>query len=465
MNSHTISRDKIIIKEDRQRQEFDPEKANELAESVYNKGLMHAPVLRPPHAEENFPADHLVLVAGECRIRALDLNWFLNRIPTYNGIPITKDAVPYSLLKDLTPLQAEEAELDENLHRTDLTWQERSTAMAKLHSLRSRQAMADGRVHTIADTAMETRGRSDGSYQDAVRKEIIVAKHLNNPEVQKAKTTEEAFKILKKQEETRKNIEHAAVVGKTFNSSMHTVLNVDCLQWMSEANPEQFDVILTDPPYGMGADEFGDGAGKLVNSEHHYKDDYEHWRQLMEQWCVLSYRVAKQQAHAYVFCDQDNFHELKQMMQDAGWYVFRTMLIAHKPNSGRVPLPDRGPRRQYETILYAIKGKKLTNMIASDVISTVQDANLTHGAQKPTALYEDLLKRSIRAGDSVLDSFCGSGTIFAAAHNLKVKATGLELNPEYFSISLKRLKSVENQGAPMDADALTAELNSMMGKK
>lgn len=465
MNQQTIPRNKIIIKEDRQRQEFDPEAANELAETMHNKGLMHAPVLRNPTEGEDYPADFLVLVAGERRIRALELNWFLARTVTYNGILITEDAIPYVNLGDLSPMEAEEAELDENLHRKDLTWQERSTAMAKLHSLRGRQAVAEGRIHTVADTAMETRGRSDGSYQDAVRKEIIVAQHLSNPEVQKAKTTEEAFKILKRQEETRKNIEHAAIVGKTFNSSMHTVLNVDCLQWMAEANSEQFDVILTDPPYGMGADEFGDGAGKLVNSEHHYKDDYEHWRLLMEQWCPLAYRLAKPQAHAYIFCDQDNFHELKQIMQDAGWYVFRTMLIAHKPNSGRVPLPTMGPRRQYETILYAIKGKKMTNLIASDVISTTQDANLTHGAQKPTALYEDLLKRSVRAGDSVLDAFCGSGTIFQASHNLKVKATGLELNPEYFSISLKRLKAVESQGTSMDADALTSELHLMLGKK
>ena len=465
MNFQTIPRNKIIIKEGRQRQEFDPEAANELAETMHNKGLMHAPVLRNPTPDEDYPSDCLVLVAGERRIRSLELNWFLNRTVTYNGVIITEGTIPYVNLGDLSPMEAEEAELDENLHRKDLTWQERSTAMAKLHNLRSRQALAEGRIHTIADTAMETKGRSDGSYQDSVRKEVIVAQHLSNPEVQKAKTTEEAFKILKKQEETRKNIEYAAAVGKTFNSSMHTALNVDCLKWMSEANPEQFDVVLTDPPYGMGADEFGDGAGKLVNSEHHYKDDYETWVTLMEQWCKMSYRVAKPQAHAYVFCDQDNFHELKQMMQDAGWYVFRTMLIAHKPNSGRVPLPTMGPRRQYETILYAIKGKKMINMIASDVISTTQDANLTHGAQKPTALYEDLLKRSIKPGDSVLDSFSGSGTIFQAAHNLKVKATGLEMNPEYFAIGMKRLKNVENQGAPMDGDALTAELHSMMGKR
>lgn len=198
MNFQTIPRNKIIIKEGRQRQEFDPEAANELAETMHNKGLMHAPVLRNPTPDEDYPSDCLVLVAGERRIRSLELNWFLNRTVTYNGVIITEGTIPYVNLGDLSPMEAEEAELDENLHRKDLTWQERSTAMAKLHNLRSRQALAEGRIHTIADTAMETKGRSDGSYQDSVRKEVIVAQHLSNPEVQKAKTTEEAFKILKK---------------------------------------------------------------------------------------------------------------------------------------------------------------------------------------------------------------------------------------------------------------------------
>ena len=30
-------------------------------------------------------------------------------------------------------------------------------------------------------------------------------------------------------------------------------------------------MILTDPPYGMDADQFGDGGGKMTGIEHHYK--------------------------------------------------------------------------------------------------------------------------------------------------------------------------------------------------
>jgi len=199
-----------------------------------------------------------------------------------------------------------------------------------------------------------------------VRKDIIIANHLHNPEVMKAKSADEAFKILKRQEESKRNVELAATVGKTFNSSIHELHNANCVDWMRQCAAETFDVILTDPPYGMGADDFGDGgSSRLANNQHHYKDDLPSWIALMKEWCPESYRVAKAEAHAYVFCDIENFPKLKELMKAAGWYVFRTPFICTKPNSGRVPLPDEGPRRQWECLLYAIKGHKKTTAILS----------------------------------------------------------------------------------------------------
>jgi len=448
----------IILAPDRQRKEFEPVALGELSETIRTKGLLHALVMR--EAPEGF-----ILVAGERRLRAIQDMWMLGGDLKHDGQSIPEGMIPYTTLGQLTPLQAEEAELEENLHRKDLTWQENAAAMAKLHRIRSVQAQSEGRIHTVADTAMETKGRSDGSYQDSVRKDLIVAKHLHNPLVAAAKTADEAFKILKKQETTQKYIDQAAVVGKTFTASIHEIHNTSCLAWMATALPETFDVILTDPPYGMGADTFGDGGGgRLANNEHHYKDDYAGWQVLMQSWAPLSFRVAKSQAHAYVFCDIDNFHELKRYMKEAGWYVFRTPFICTKPNSGRVPLPDEGPRRQWECILYAIKGHRKTTAIYPDVITTTADAGLTHGAQKPVALFENLLQRSVRPGDVVLDAFAGSGTIFPAAHTFKCKAVGIEMNPEYYAICLNRLNLITNPPpVSVEANKLTNELQALMG--
>lgn len=433
----------------------------ELVTSIEELGLMHPPVLR-------YEETGLVLVAGERRLRAIQQIYELGSGFTHDGELVPEGMVPYTNLGDLTELEAEEAELDENLKRKDLTWQEHAAAVEKLHNLRIRQqehvfqeAIDAGKVtgdasqvaeqfpqHTVADTAQELTGRRDGFYHDTVRQELIVARHLDNPLVAGAKDAKEAFKILKKEEERRKNVALAVEVGKTFDVEKHSLFQVNCLHWMWDYAhgadlSSFFDVICTDPPYGMGAQDFGDGAGKMTAITHQYDDSYESWQTLMKAWAPLSFAITKPQAHAYVFCDFDNFHELKGYMQAAGWYVFRTPIINHKLNSGRVPLPDQGPRRQYELVLYAIKGKMPVTHIYPDVLSCTADDNTGHGAQKPVAVYQNLLQRSVRPGMRVLDSFCGSGPIFEAAHGFKCYAVGLEQSQEYYGKSLKRLQTLK----------------------
>src|SRR6185436_19286851 len=140
----------------------------------------------------------------------------------------------------------------------------------------------------------------------------------------------EAFKILKKQEQAEKHRELAEIVGRTYLAERHRLEQQDACSFLRSLPPQSVDVILTDPPYGMGADSFGDGGGKLAGIEHHYDDSPEAWRALMAEWCPLAFAVAKEQAHAYVFCDLDRFHELKLFMENAGRYVFRTPLVVHK---------------------------------------------------------------------------------------------------------------------------------------
>jgi DNA modification methylase len=441
--THSTHFDNIIIFDNRQRQEFEAESLVDLANSISAIGLLHAPVMRETPAG-------LVLVAGERRLRAMGDLWAMGSEIRHNGEIFAPYSVPYVTLGELSDLDAEEAELDENLKRSDLTWQERSAAIARLHALRIKQAALVGATHTIADTAKELRPEFEGKassefgdFHSKVRTDVILSDHLSNPDVAKAKTAKDAMKILKKQEDQRKHAELAERVGKNFNSSIHKLYHTDCIDWLGKCPDNTFDVVCTDPPYGMGAQAFGDGAGLLSNAEHHYDDSKSSWTILMESFAPALYRVCKPQAHAYVFCDIDNYHELKLLMEKAGWYVFRTPLINYKPRSGRIPLPEHGPKRQWEMCLYAIKGRKPVTGVYSDVISTVLEENLTHGAQKPVELYVDLLKRSVRPGDVVLDAFAGTGTIFPAAHQLKCKAVGLEKSAEYYGISVQRLNALD----------------------
>lgn len=436
--SHSIHIEKVIIAANRQRQEFEPEALTDLANSISARGLLHAIVMRET-------PDGLVLVAGERRLRALETIWLLGDGIRYNGADIPAYYVPYVTLGELDPLEAEEAELDENIKRKDLSWQERSEALARLHRLRERQAEAVGEQHSIADTLKEAR-TPQGSYSTE-RQTLLLADHLHKPEVANAKSPAEAFKIIKRDEERERNRTLAEKVGVNFSSASHKLHHVECVAWLADCPDNSFDVVLTDPPYGMGANAFGDGGGKLVGTDHQYDDSVEAWRDLMTAFLPEAYRVTKKEAHVYIFCDLDRFHELKQIAERAGFYVFRTPLIVYKLGSGRVPLPEHGPRRQYELCLYAIKGDKPVTGIYSDVISCKLEENIGHGANKPIELFVDLLRRSVRPGDSVLDAFAGTGTIFPAAHACKVYATGLELNSEYYGIAVKRLNALDSEPA------------------
>jgi site-specific DNA-methyltransferase (adenine-specific) len=61
-----------------------------------------------------------------------------------------------------------------------------------------------------------------------------------------------------------------------------------------------------------------------------------------------------------------------------------------------------------------------------------------HPSQKPEALLERIILASSNVGEIVLDPFSGSFTTSAVAIRLGRKAVGIDINPEYFKIGLRR---------------------------
>lgn len=433
--------DKLSIPEYRMRREFDPAKLSDLADSIKSKGLMHPLVV----AEES---GGYRLVAGERRSKAITL---LNNSKTNfmcNNELVPPGYFPVTLLSDLSPIELLEAEFEENVIRADLTWQEHTLATAALSELRKQQAQSAGETFTIRSVASEIAGHeAQGSEITKVSNAVIVAQHLADPEVAKAKSQKEALKIIQKKAEAS----HREVLAQTFDLSKtpHTALKGSALELASSLPNATFDVILTDPPYGIDADKFG----SMADVTHQYKDDFDYALKCYQMVAREGFRVCKDSAHAYVFLDPRYFDKISLEFALAGWEVWPVPLIWNKGN-GMLPRPEHGPRRTYEAILYAIKGGKKVAKVMPDVLNYALLTEKDHGAQKPVPLYVDLLSRSTVPGDKVIDFFSGSGTIFPACNKLRLVATGVEINETYYNLGVTRLDETEASGLPLELSNL-----------
>lgn len=427
----------IQIPPDRMRRTFPLDKLLSLGESIRRLGLQNAPVLRLV-GEEYF------LVSGERRFRAIKEIYDLGNTIRYDGMDVHPGTIPYTLFSDLDPIAAEEAELEENTRRENLSWPEESKAVARLKVLRDKQAEARGdKPVTNEALAEEIKGRGDGQFMATVRDQIMVSRYLDDPEVAAAPSLKEATKVIKKKEDAERNRKLGESVGRIFTADFHQCLNVDLKVWMPQAASEGFDVILTDPPYGMGADQFGDSGDTGTMQAHTYSDSFDNFRSLMDVFIPHSIRLARPQAHLYLFCDIENFFLLREELGKVGWSVFRTPLIWVNQDKARAPWPTMGPQRKYETILFAVKGKKTVLRMAPDVLEYRADTQLGHSAQKPVGLYKELVSRSAVAGSAVLDVCCGTGPIFPAAHELKCRAVGLELDQKSYGIAVNRIQKLK----------------------
>jgi len=430
----------ITIPPYRQRKEIEGEALGALMASIEANGLLQPIVVR------SGPDGRYTLVAGHRRLSAISNLVGLETRIRYGTAEIELGSIPAVDFGELDQLAAEEAELEENVRRVDLTWEERAAATGRLADLRSRKARAlGGESPSVGEISVEVRGSSSGPAHESTRRELILAPLLaaEAPHLKGTKSLDEAWKAHLREEDRQRNIALGQAVGATFGAHSHTLVHDDCIRWIRECPDSQFDVIITDPPYGVGANDFGDAGGRLTSQTHSYDDSPEEWQRLIGVLGAHWFRVAKPQAHLYVCCDIDGFSYAREWLRRVGWNVHRTPLVNFKRDGSRVPWPQHGPQRKWELVLYAEKGRRPVTRIYPDVIETKGDENLGHGAQKPVELYKNLLVRSVRPGDSVLDCFGGTGTVLVACHELQCKATYVEAEAEYYGVAVKRLETLE----------------------
>lgn len=467
-----ISRTDLFVPP-RQRSEIPRGPLEELRDSILGpSGLMHAPCVRFALPDDGTTCPY-VLVSGERRLRAIELIATSNKHFIYDGEVYFPGELPVTTLTHSEAADYLSAELEENIVRQDLSWTDRVRAVAKIHSLR---LAAQGPTHSTSDTAKELAAKGDGRAPDSVRVEIdraiIIQRHLSDPLIARARSAKDAMALITRKEEQRYASE---LIQRRNNASASNGMGPDgnsidlrlgdATTILPLFPPGTFDLVLTDPPYGISADSAGFRQKSGVGG-HQYSDSADTARRLISLAISEGYRLSRDRANLFMFLDIDLFHFARELCDRTGWATFRTPLHWVKSESeGLAPWGGQGPRRTVEWLLYATKGQRGLITSPLDVLrfSRVSRTDRLHAAEKPLDLLQYLIECSTLPGDSILDPFAGSGATLEAARNTRRRATGVELSTDAYHAALARLgsPSASPPSAPIIGGLYTAQDDSL----
>lgn len=226
------------------------------------------------------------------------------------------------------------------------------------------------------------------------------------------------------------------------------LMHGDCLDRMNDIPDGSVDMVLTDPPYGTTACKWD----SVIPFE--------------PMWAQLK-RVTKKNGAIVMTASQPFTSALGA--SNISWlrysWVWKKSSATGHLNARRMPMsnfedilvfcrsqPTYNPqglvpfgkitRRGNNGGCYGASGKKNLQEFTNyprRVLDVPSEGKTVHPTQKPVALMEYLIKTYTNEGETVLDFTMGSGTTGVAAKNLNRKFIGIELDPDYYSISCKRM--------------------------
>lgn len=208
----------------------------------------------------------------------------------------------------------------------------------------------------------------------------------------------------------------------------------DCLEIMPLMKPESVDLVVTDPPFFMPATHYQ----SRINWQRTWGDTSilkVFWERVME----MAIPRIKKTGHFLTFCNHESYPVFYPVMYER--FDFLKSLIWDKKHVGL----GRVWRNQHEMIIAARWDSAEFNengKLRADILyfEATPSANREHPVEKPLDLLSDLIETTTFQNNSILDPFLGSGTTCVAAKNLNRKSIGIEINPKYCEIAVKRLR-------------------------
>ena len=116
------------------------------------------------------------------------------------------------------------------------------------------------------------------------------------------------------------------------------------------------------------------------------------------------------------------------------------VLIAKKGKAAHTNNIELGKHGRYRTNVWDYAG---VSSFGKDRMADLAD----HPTVKPVALVADAIRDVTRPGEIVLDAFMGSGTTILAAERTKRRAYGIEIEPAYVDVAIRRWSAMTGEEA------------------
>tara|TARA_Y100000310_G_C20290813_1_gene627135 strand:+ start:48 stop:671 length:624 start_codon:yes stop_codon:yes gene_type:complete len=200
------------------------------------------------------------------------------------------------------------------------------------------------------------------------------------------------------------------------------IINKDCLEYMKELPDNYFDLVVTDPPYGINIAKDGNIGGDNLGKAKDY--GVQEWDKSIPSKEIFQeiFRVSKNQI---IFGGN---YMIEHLHNSACWIVW------DKDNTGNFADCELA----WTSFNSAVrKFKWRWNGMLQEKMNWKEKR--LHPTQKPVPLMRWIIKTYSKEGDKILDPFAGSGSTILACKQTNRKGVGCEINSEYCKIANERL--------------------------
>jgi DNA modification methylase len=242
-------------------------------------------------------------------------------------------------------------------------------------------------------------------------------------------------------------IETDIVLGDLFEIGEHRLLCGDSTDSDSVArlmDGNKADMVFTDPPYGVSyTGGHNEKKRKGIENDTLQGQDLTN---LFRDSLLNADLFSKDYSAFYIWFSTNKAQETFLSFSELNLEV-RAILCWYKVKSGLGAFMAQYIPN-FEPCIYAFKkGKSPQWFGASDEKSVWElkkdQRNDYHPTQKPVELPSRAIENSSKLKDIIYDCFLGSGSTMVAAHQLKRKCYGMELDPKYCQVIIDRMRKLE----------------------